>query len=55
MVIRRLSEADNPAILEVILDAAIAYQGVIPADCWQEPYISETELRQEIAAGVACF
>ena len=54
-MIRQLSEADGPAILEVILDAATAYQGVIPADCWQEPYMSEAELRQEIAAGVEFF
>lgn len=55
VVIRQLSEADRPAILEVILDAATAYRGVIPADCWQEPYLSEPELRDEIAAGVEFF
>ena len=54
-MIRQLSGADDPAILEVIVDAAIAYQGVIPADCWQEPYMSDAELRQEIAAGVEFF
>jgi GNAT superfamily N-acetyltransferase len=54
-MIRELSEADRPAILEVILDAATAYRGVIPADCWQEPYMSDAELRQEIAAGVEFF
>lgn len=54
-MIRQLSVADDLAILEVIRDAAIAYRGVIPADCWQEPYMSEAELRQEIAAGVEFF
>lgn len=54
-MIRHLSEADGPAILEVILDAATAYRGVIPADCWQEPYMSEAELRDNIAAGVDFF
>jgi GNAT superfamily N-acetyltransferase len=54
-MIRELSEADRPAILEIILDAATAYRGVIPADCWQEPYMSETELRRESAAGVEFF
>jgi len=54
-MIRDLIEADGPAILEVIGDAATAYRGVIPADCWQEPYMSEAELRDEIAAGVDFF
>jgi GNAT superfamily N-acetyltransferase len=54
-MIRRLSETDGPAILEVILDAATAYRGVIPADCWEEPYMSESELRDEIAAKVDFF
>lgn len=54
-MICRLSEADGPAILEVIGDAATAYRGVIPADCWREPYLSEAELRNEIAAGVEFF
>jgi N-acetylglutamate synthase-like GNAT family acetyltransferase len=50
--IRQLGDADRPAILEVIADAAEAYRGAIPADCWHEPYMSEAELRQEIVAGV---
>ena len=36
----------------VINDAAAAYRGVIPDDRWHEPYMSETELESEIAAGV---
>ncbi len=36
----------------IIDDAARAYQGVIPADCWREPYMSREELRREIEAGV---
>lgn len=33
--------------------AAEAYRGVIPADCWHEPYMSRAELDREIDAGVA--
>jgi GNAT superfamily N-acetyltransferase len=54
-LIRRLSDDDLPAILEIIGDAATAYRGVIPADCWHEPYMSAAELRDEIAAGVEFY
>jgi N-acetylglutamate synthase-like GNAT family acetyltransferase len=43
---------DFPVMLEIINDAARAYRGVIPADCWAEPYMSEEELRREIEDGV---
>jgi N-acetylglutamate synthase-like GNAT family acetyltransferase len=43
---------DAPVIFEIINDAAGAYRGVIPADCWAEPYMSEEELRREIESGV---
>ncbi len=53
MILRPLTTADRPALWEVINDGAQAYRGVIPSDCWHEPYMSRTELDQEIAAGVA--
>jgi N-acetylglutamate synthase-like GNAT family acetyltransferase len=31
----------------VVNDAAEAYRGVIPADCWKEPYMSREDLRKE--------
>ncbi len=40
-------------MLQIINAAAEAYRGVIPADCWHEPYMPEDELAAEIAAGVA--
>jgi N-acetylglutamate synthase-like GNAT family acetyltransferase len=43
---------DVPVIFEIINDAAGAYRGVIPADCWAEPYMSGEELRREIEGGV---
>jgi GNAT superfamily N-acetyltransferase len=36
----------------IINEAAQKYRGVIPADCWHEPYMSRAELEREIAAGV---
>jgi N-acetylglutamate synthase-like GNAT family acetyltransferase len=51
-MIRPCSAMDVPVIFEIINDAAGAYRGVIPADCWAEPYMSEEELRREIDDGV---
>ena len=39
-------------MLTIINDAAVAYRGVIPPDRWHDPYMPESELREEIAAGV---
>jgi GNAT superfamily N-acetyltransferase len=50
-----LLSSDFDAILEVINDAAQAYQGVIPDDRWKEPYMSVEELKKEIEAGVRFF
>jgi N-acetylglutamate synthase-like GNAT family acetyltransferase len=52
-MIRRCDEQDFGAIYEIVNDAARAYRGVIPADCWTEPYMPREELREEIGAGVA--
>jgi GNAT superfamily N-acetyltransferase len=51
--IRLGRDDERPAILTIINAAAIAYRGVIPADCWHEPYMSAAELDREISAGVA--
>ena len=53
MLIRKSTDADFPAMLTIINDAAHAYRGVIPADRWHEPYMSADELTKEIAEGVA--
>ena len=52
MLIRNSTEADLPAMLAIINDAAQAYRGVIPADRWHEPYMPRDEMVKEIAAGV---
>ena len=51
-MIGRCTAADLGAILAIVNDAAEAYRGVIPADCWHEPYMTRSDLTTEIAAGV---
>lgn len=51
-MIRPCTSANFPAILEIINDSAQAYRGIIPADCWHEPYMPETDLAQQIDSGV---
>lgn len=51
-MIRPCTPADIPAIDAIINEAADKYRGVIPADCWHEPYMSRRALEAEIAAGV---
>lgn len=52
-MIRACNEEDFESIWSIINDGAEAYRGVIPADCWTDPYMSREELRREIAEGVA--
>jgi len=51
-MIRECTECDLAMIFEIINDAAEAYKGVIPDDCWNEPYMPAEELRHEIEDGV---
>ena len=51
-MIRQAEATDFAAICAVINDGASAYEGVIPDDRWHEPYMTEAELRAEIAAGI---
>jgi GNAT superfamily N-acetyltransferase len=52
-MIRNCTDVDIAAIDAVINEAARAYRGVIPTDCWHEPYMPQADLMAEIAAGVA--
>ena len=47
-MIRELSFENAQAIYEVINQAARAYRGVIPQDCYHEPYMLEEELHREM-------
>jgi GNAT superfamily N-acetyltransferase len=51
-MIRGCDERDFELMWSIINDGAHAYKGVIPADCWTEPYMSRNELRAEIEDGV---
>jgi GNAT superfamily N-acetyltransferase len=51
-LIRPLKVEEIDRALVIINQAALAYKGVIPPDCWHEPYMPEAELRGEMAAGV---
>jgi N-acetylglutamate synthase-like GNAT family acetyltransferase len=51
-MIRRCKAEEFEKIYEVINDAAAVYKGIIPPDCWKEPYMSREELRCEIDDGV---
>jgi len=54
-MIREYKKSDSSKILHVINDAAIKYKGIIPDNCWHEPYMSEQELVNELNAGVRMF
>ena len=51
-MIRKCGHADIETIRAVINEAAEAYRGVIPDDCWHEPYMTRDALRREIENGV---
>jgi GNAT superfamily N-acetyltransferase len=50
--LRPCRDGEVTEMLDVINAAAQAYRGVIPADRWHEPYMSDATLRAEIASGV---
>lgn len=56
-MIRKCTDEDFEAIFNVINDAAKAYKGVIPPDCWHEPYMPKAELKAQIEEGVqfSCY
>ena len=52
MKVRPCADEERRTILAIVNAAAEAYRGVIPADCWHEPYMPADELDREIEAGV---
>ena len=54
-MITECTKSDISNILYVINDAALKYKGIIPNDCWHEPYMSEQELIIEFTNGVRMF
>jgi GNAT superfamily N-acetyltransferase len=50
--VRLCRDDERAAIVAIINAAAEAYRGVIPGDCWHEPYMPQEGLEKEIAANV---
>ena len=51
-MIRQCDHNDFERIKSVINESASAYKGVIPDDCWKQPYMSREDLRDEIKDGL---
>lgn len=51
-MIRTCTDDDFATIAAIVNDAAEAYRGVIPPDRWNEPYMPDDELADEISRGV---
>ena len=47
-MIRRCQANDTSRIYFIINEAAKAYDGVIPADCYHQPYMPKEELENEV-------
>jgi len=54
-MISEYKKTDTSKILYIINDASLRYKGIIPDDCWHEPYMSEQELISEFSDGVRIF
>jgi N-acetylglutamate synthase-like GNAT family acetyltransferase len=51
-LIRECEPLESETVYEIVNDATQAYKGVIPVDCWHEPYMPKEELLHEIKEGV---
>lgn len=51
-VARRCRDDELTAVLSIVNSAAVAYRGVIPDDCWHEPYMTMTDLGRDIVDGL---
>ena len=54
-MISKYKKADTSKILHIINEASLKYKGIIPEDCWNEPYMSEQELISEFNDGVRIY
>ena len=54
-MIKKYTKNDTSKILHIINDASLRYKGIIPDNCWHEPYMSEQELIDELSDGVRMF
>ena len=54
-MISEYKKTDTSKILYIINNASLRYKGIIPDDCWYEPYMSEQKLIDEFSDGVRMF
>ena len=54
-MISEYKKTDTSKILYIINDASLRYKGLIPNDCWHEPYMSKQELINEFNEGVRMY
>ena len=54
-MIREYKQTDTSEILNIINESSLKYKGIIPNDCWKEPYMSEQELLDEFSDGVHMY
>ena len=54
-MIKEYTKKDISEILHVINDASLIYKGIIPDNCWHEPYMSEHKLSDEFNYGVNMY
>ena len=54
-MIKEYKQKNASEILNIINNASLKYKGVIPNDCWKEPYMSEKELLDEFSDGVCMY
>ena len=54
-MISEYKKTDTSKILYIINDASLKYKGIIPDNCWREPYMSEQELIDEFNDGVHMY
>ncbi len=54
-MIGEYKKAETSKILYIINNASLKYKGIIPNDCWHEPYMSEQELIDEFSDGVRMY
>ena len=54
-MIREYKQTNTSEILNIINEASLKYKGIIPNDCWKEPYMSEQELLEEFSDEVRMY
>ena len=54
-MIKEYKQNNTSEIINIINNASLKYKGIIPNDCWKEPYMSEQELLDEFSDGVRMY